>query len=139
MIKQNLYDNWSVRAVGDLSEVPSEIRDQSIGAKVPGCIHTDLLRAGKFPDPYLGLNEYKLQWIGRTDWEYRTTFDADPKLFNHERIDLAFGGLDTVAKIELNGTLIGETQNMHRSYRLDVRKALKRGSNELRVTFASAV
>src|SRR3989440_11710557 len=135
MFKQNLHDNWSVRAVGDVGEVPSEIRGENLPAKVPGCIHTDLLRAGKIPDPYLDLNEYKLQWIGKTDWEYRTTFDADPKLFDHERIDLVFDGLDTVAKIELNGTLISETQNMFRSFRFDVRKILKKGSNELRVTF----
>jgi beta-galactosidase/beta-glucuronidase len=139
MLKQILHDNWSVRAVGDLSEVPSEIRDDTFPANVPGCVHTDLLRAGKIPDPYLDLNEYKLQWIGQTDWEYRSTFDADAKLFDHERIDLVFDGLDTVARIELNGAVVGETQNMHRSYRFDVRKHLKRGSNELRVKFASAV
>src|SRR4051794_30420087 len=139
MFKQNLHDNWSVRAVGDLSEVPSEIRDSTIAANVPGCIHTDLMRAGRIPDPYLDLNEYKLQWIGCSDWEYRTTFDADPKLFDHERIDLVFDGLDTVARIELNGTLIGETQNMFRSFRFDVRKSLKRGHNELRITLASPV
>src|SRR5438105_10677194 len=58
MIKQNLHDNWSVRAVNDLSEVPAEVRDETIRAQVPGCIHTDLMRAGKIPDPYLDLNEY---------------------------------------------------------------------------------
>src|SRR4051812_31151952 len=139
MLKQSLHDNWSVRAVGDLSEVPSEIRGERFPANVPGCIHTDLMRNGKIADPYLDLNEYKLQWIGKTDWEYRTTFDADAALFDHERIDLVFDGLDTVAKIELNGTLIGQTQNMHRSFRFDVRQHLKPRSNELRVTFASAV
>src|SRR5205814_5202973 len=58
---------------------------------------------------------------------------------DHERIDLVFDGLDTVARIELNGALIADTQNMFRSYRFDVRKVLKHGSNELCVTFASAV
>jgi beta-mannosidase len=106
---------------------------------VPGCVHTDLLRAGKIPDPYRDLNEHKLQWIGHTDWQYRTTFVADEQLFPHERIDLVFDGLDTIARIELNGSLIGETFNMHRGYRFDVRKQLKRGENELVVTFASPV
>jgi beta-mannosidase len=139
MIKQTIHDNWSVRAVDDLGEVPSDICDASVPAQVPGCVHTDLLRAGRIPDPYLDLNEYKLQWIGQTDWEYRTAFHADEKLFDHERIDLVFDGLDTVATIELNGTRIGQTQNMFRSYRFDVRQHLKHGTNELRVTFASAV
>ena len=50
MIKQPIHDNWSVRAVGDLSEVSSHLRDAVIPAKVPGCVHTDLLRAGKIPE-----------------------------------------------------------------------------------------
>jgi len=77
MLKQTLHQDWTARAVGDLAEVPSNIGDQVIPATVPGCVHTDLMRAGKIPDPYRDLNEYALQWIGRTDWEYRTTFDAD--------------------------------------------------------------
>ncbi|HEX3358108.1 MAG TPA: glycoside hydrolase family 2 TIM barrel-domain containing protein, partial [Tepidisphaeraceae bacterium] len=139
MLKQTLHDHWSLRPVGDLSEVPSNLRDISIPAQIPGCVHTDLIRAAKIPDPYLDLNEYTLQWIGQTDWEYRTTFDANPKLFDHERIDLVFDGLDTIAKIELNGSLIAQTQNMFRSYRFDVRKLLKRTGNELRITFACPV
>src|SRR5262245_40155498 len=122
MLKQNLHEQWAVRPVGDLSEVPPALRDISIPARVPGCVHTDLLRAGTIPDPYEDLNEYKLQWISRTDWEYRVVFDAEAKLFDHERIDLCFDGLDTVASIELNGTHIASTQNMFRSYRFDVRK-----------------
>src|SRR2546423_14667538 len=44
-----------------------------------------------------------------------------------------------MATIEFNGTLISNTQNMFRSFRFDVRKSLRKGSNELRVTFASPV
>src|SRR5688572_25617818 len=139
MLKQPLHENWTVRAVGDLSEVPAALRDVSVRAMVPGCVHTDLMRAGKIDDPYRGLNEFKTRWIGHTDWEYRTTFDADAKLFDHERIDLVCDGLDTVAAIVLNGREVARTQNMHRGYRFDVRPTLKRGSNELVVTFASPV
>src|SRR5439155_20700643 len=139
MIKQQLHENWTVRAAGDLTEVPPELRDAIVPARVPGCVHTDLIRADKIPDPYRDFNELKLRWIGHTDWQYRTTFAADGKLFDHERIDLVCDGLDTVARIELNGTLIGETRNMHRGYRFNVRTALRRGANELLITFASPV
>ncbi|MEA2709591.1 MAG: beta-mannosidase [Phycisphaerales bacterium] len=139
MIKQILHDNWTVRAAGDRSEVPGGLREIVVPARVPGCVHTDLLRAGKIPDPYQDLNEHKLQWIGHTDWQYRTIFHADEQLFTHERIDLVFDGLDTVAYIELNGSIVAETFNMHRGYRFDVRKSLKRGENELVITFASPV
>jgi beta-mannosidase len=139
MIKQPLHDTWTVRAVGDLSEVPAALRDLSVDAQVPGCVHTDLMRAGKIPDPYRGLDEFQTRWIGHTDWAYRTTFEADAAMFDHERIDLVCDGLDTVARIELNGSLVAETFNMHRGYRFDVRNALKRGTNELVLTFASPV
>ncbi len=139
MIKQSLHDNWAVRAVGDLSEVPSSLRDIIVPSRVPGCVHTDLMRAGKIPDPYRDLNEFAVRWIGLTDWEYRTIFDADAKLFDHERIDLVCDGLDTFARIELNGSLVAETFNMHRGYRFDVRPHLKKGKNELTITFASPV
>jgi beta-mannosidase len=139
MIKQTLHDGWTVRPTGDLAEVPPQLRDTATSATVPGCVHTDLLRAGRIPDPYLDRNEFDLQWIGHTDWQYRTSFDADPRMFDHERIDLVADGLDTVARIELNGQLVAETQNMHRGYRFDVRQHLKRGRNELAITFASPV
>src|SRR5438046_2824636 len=102
MHKQALHENWTVRAVGDLSEVPQPLCGFALPARVPGCIHADLLRAGKIDDPYLDQNEFKTLWIGHTAWEYRTTFDADEKLFDHERIDLVADGLDTVATIHLN-------------------------------------
>jgi beta-mannosidase len=139
MLKQILHDNWTVHAVSNPGEVPANIGHNEVPARVPGCVHTDLMRAGLIEDPYFGLNEPKLTWIGRTDWQYRTTFDADPKLFDQERIDLVCDGLDTVAKIELNGTQVAETINMHRGYRFDVRKALKKGRNELTITFTSPV
>ncbi|HVT87998.1 MAG TPA: glycoside hydrolase family 2 TIM barrel-domain containing protein [Tepidisphaeraceae bacterium] len=139
MLKQRLSDDWTVKAISNFSEVPDAIRDATILARVPGCVHTDLLRAGLIDDPYFGQNEPKLFWIGRTDWQYTTYFDADPKLFDHERIDLVCDGLDTVATIILNGSEVARTQNMHCGYRFDVRRALKKGKNELTILFESPV
>jgi beta-mannosidase len=139
MLKQTLHDGWTVRAIGDLAQVPGGIRNVVVPASVPGCVHTALLRAGLIEDPYYGLNEPKQRWIGETDWEYCTNFTADPKLFEHERIDLVCDGLDTVATILLNGSEIARTQNMHRGYRFDVRPALRKGTNELIIRFASPV
>ncbi len=139
MLKQTLHTGWTVKAVNDVSQVPPPLVGVAIQATVPGCIHTDLFREGKIPDPYEDFNEFQTRWIGVTDWQYTTTFNADEKLFTHERLDLVCDGLDTVATIELNGTQIAQTQNMHRSYRFDVRPSLRRGKNELKVTFTSPV
>ena len=69
MIRQTLRTGWTLRAVGDLSEVPPELRGEMLAAQVPGCVHTDLLRAGKIADPYRELNEFSSRWIGQTAWE----------------------------------------------------------------------
>ena len=49
-------------------------QDEWLPAKVPGCVHTDLLAAGKIQDPFNRDVEASLQWIGKTDWQYRRTF-----------------------------------------------------------------
>ena len=69
MHRQALHLGWTIRAIGDLGEVPANLRGAEIAARVPGCVHTALLAAGKIADPYRDLNEHKFQWIGRTDWQ----------------------------------------------------------------------
>ncbi|GGQ02914.1 beta-mannosidase [Streptomyces griseomycini] len=101
-------------------------------AVVPGCVHTDLLAAGLIPDPFLGRNEAEVAWVGRRDWTYETELAAGPGA--HERTDLVFDGLDTVAEILLDGRPLGRVRNMHRSYRFDVTGL----SGRLAVRFASA-
>ena len=130
-----LHDGWQAIGVG--GPIADGVAGRSVAATVPGSIHTDLLAAGLIPDAYLDDNERLVAWIGACDWRYSTTFSwaADGK----DRTDLVFDGLDTVARIELNGRLIGETRNMHRSYRFDVRELLVEGDNELVVIFASPI
>jgi beta-mannosidase len=131
-----LHHNWTVRSVA--GPVPADVaRAGRIPATVPGAVHTDLLAAGLIEDPYLDDNERLLAWIGLTDWCYESTFDWTPD--GAERAELVFEGLDTVATVELNGTLLAATRNMHRTYRLDVTGVLREGANTLAVTFDSAV
>ncbi|MEY2402134.1 MAG: beta-mannosidase, partial [Ilumatobacteraceae bacterium] len=90
------------------------------------------------PDPYLDCNETTLAWAHGADWRYATTFQAEAP-HPGERVSLIFEGIDTVGVVELNGTVLGHTANMHRSYRFDVRETLRAGKNELVVTVGSAL
>jgi beta-mannosidase len=137
-----LHDGWTLRPVGDVDAVPHAVvvrgERGGVPAAVPGCVHTDLMAAGLIDDPYLDRNEPKTSWIGRTDWRYSTSFThgaaaADPDA----RHQLAFDGLDTIATIELNGTQVGTSANMHRRYRFDVTDVVRDGANDLVVTFAA--
>ena len=107
-------------------------------AEVPGTIHTDLLTSKLIPDPYYRDNEAKLQWIGERDWQYRTVFDVEEKIFSKDRINLVFDGLDTYAVIYLNGKLILEADNMFRAWEANVKGILKRKNNQLQIIFFSA-
>lgn len=130
-----LHDGWTLHAAG--GPVPAGLEIDGVPAQVPGCVHTDLLTAGLIPDPYHGVNEALLAWIGLVDWTYRTTFAWAPD--GDERHDLVFDGVDTVATITLNGHVLGEVANQHRSYRYDVRTILREGANDLEVRFRAPV
>ncbi|MGW2477713.1 glycoside hydrolase family 2 protein [Streptomyces sp. NPDC001665] len=121
-------------------EAPDTLREAArLPATVPGCVHTDLLDAGLIPDPFVDLNEKEVAWVGRADWSYRTGLTATADATGHERTDLVFDGLDTVAEVRLDGRLLGTTRNMHRSYRYDITGRTDPGRDTpLQVDFTSA-
>jgi beta-mannosidase len=82
--------------------------------RFPGTVHTDLLANKIIEDPYYRVNEKQLQWIDKADWEYRNIFIAGDDVLACEKIELEFKGLDTYAKVYLNGELLLEADNMFR-------------------------
>lgn len=104
---------------------------------MPASIHTALLQAGQIEDPFYRDNEEKLQWIEQEDWEFQCTFEADSALLERKHIEMNFRGLDTYAHVYLNDSLILETDNMFRSWKADVKKLLRPGSNNLHIYFES--
>lgn len=135
-----LHEGWTLTAARLPADAPAAVEDPlttGIPAVVPGEAHLDLRRTGLIADPFDGDNESAQQWIGDTAWTYSTTFVWQPGLAT--RTDLVAYGLDTVATIEVNGVVVGRTQNMHRSYRWNVGNALREGENTLVVTFAAPV
>jgi beta-mannosidase len=130
MEKVSLNGEWRAAQVGATLKVP---------AQVPGCIHTDLLAAGKITDPYYRDNELKLQWIGEVDWLYSRSFTVPAALLKHDKVLLRCEGLDTFATVTLNGAEIGRTNNMFRTWEFDVKSALKAGRNTIEVRFDSTI
>jgi beta-mannosidase len=103
-------------------------------AKVPGCIHTDLLLNDQIPDPFFGENEQQLQWIGESDWVYKTNFNVG-EILENKHIELVFDGLDTYAGVYLNDSLILTADNMFRQWHIEVKTLLRKGDNNLEVHF----
>ena len=104
-------------------------------AKVPGTVHTDLLENKLIPDPYRGINEKDLQWIGEKNWTYETEFTADKEILKRKNIELDFKGLDTYADVYLNDVKILPADNYFREWKTDCTGIIKAGQNKLTVKF----
>jgi beta-mannosidase len=131
-----LEAKWEFRAVSKTDR--AELKDWH-PAQVPGVVQTDLLRDGLIPDPFYQDNDTRLQWIGLTDWEYRTTFQADAATLAHDHVDLVFEGLDTYADVYVNDQAVLHSDNMFRRWRVPAKALLKTGANTLRVVFHSPI
>ncbi|RPD44508.1 glycoside hydrolase family 2 protein [Hymenobacter sediminis] len=112
-------------------------KDNWAPATVPGTVHTDLLATKQIEDPLYRDNETKQQWIGKTDWEYETTFSVPAATLQRANLELVFKGLDTYADVTLNGTAILHTDNMFREWRANVKPQLKAEGNRLHIRFRS--
>lgn len=121
---------WQFRKAGGSDWLP---------ATVPGTVHTDLLNNKKIEDPFYRTNEKGLQWIGTTDWEYKTTFPVDDRLLQNENINLVFEGLDTYADVLVNDKPVLSADNMFRSWTKEIKANLVKGENSLRIYFHSPI
>jgi beta-mannosidase len=125
-----------------LSSLRWEFRQAPTGgwrdARVPGCVHRDLLAHKLIPDPFRADNERLVQWVGEAVWEYRARFDPGAALRAETQIELVADGLDTLATVFLNGRKLGASNNMFVGNRWSLRGRLRPGANELLIRFDSA-
>ena len=120
---------WNFAAEGDSLSYP---------AVVPGTVHADLLRNGLLDDPFYGTNEEKVAWVETKGWSYTTTFTVDADdLARYSCARLIFEGLDTFARIVLNGEPVMQTDNMFVAWEKEVRDKIVAGKNTLTVHFTS--
>ena len=119
--------SWMVVQKGKLDPIP---------ASVPGDIFTDLLAAGRIPDPNFRENNSVIQWVGLVPWVYYRDFHVTSELLTQPKVVLHCAGLDTLAAIWINDILIARPENMFRDWILDVKRNLKPGSNSIRIEFS---
>lgn len=79
---------------------------------IPTSVHVELLKLGRIPDPFKGLDEWAVQceaWIsrnltagvGEADWVFKTTFEVSEEQLKHAHVALVFEGLDTYCEVKL--------------------------------------
>ena len=126
----NINENWVFKQLNDSTWLK---------ASVPGSVHTDLINNGIIEDPYFRLNERKVQWVDKKDWVYQTTFNIVGQEFSKQNHELNFEGLDTYATVYLNDSMILKSNNMHRTYKVNVKPYLIEGDNVLRILLESPI
>ena len=87
-------DTGAVRAL----PLPDDIDVKSVRATVPGNCELDLVRAGILPNPEVGMNALALRPFEGFQWLYTRAFEA-PEIPAGRRVELVFGGIDTLADI----------------------------------------
>ncbi|RAR07786.1 glycoside hydrolase family 2 protein [Stemphylium lycopersici] len=130
---QQLSKGWTFKQGDDAEDSWMPVKS------VPTNVHLDLMDNGKIPDPFLGFNELKAEWVADKVWKYKVELPEVPEAKEGIVHVLAFDGLDTFATVKLNGGTILESDNMFVPHRIDVTKKLESGKkNTLEIDFASA-
>ena len=127
--KIKLSKNWTI------SNVNSSRESIKIHAEVPTNTYVELVKNDLIQDPYYSENALDLGWVETAEWLFETEFDLE---VSDKKQILCFESLDTFATIYLNGSKIGETENMFRSYHFDISDRLKAKDNKLQVQFSPA-
>ena len=108
-----------------------------VNATVPGSVYHDLLTAGQIPDPFYRDSENEALKIMDNDFVYSRSFTVPAGLLENDAVVLRCEGLDTLATVTVNGTVVGTGKNMHRTYEFDVKDVLHPGENQITVKFDS--
>lgn len=129
MKKQYLNGKWSIWREGEFM----------CDVSVPGSVISGLYASGKIPCPYAGEKEYEIRDLFWKDYEFVRKFELTKEALMQTKLFLVCESLDTLAKVYINGFLVGETNNMHRTYRIPLENYGKEGENEICICFQSVL
>ncbi len=126
-MKIDLSGKWNLKRVDG---------NQNITAAIPGSVLDALIGNGIVQDPYYRDNaEYVRKYL-MYDYVFSRTFTLPKKMLENKNY-LFLDGVDTAAKIYLNGVQIAQVNDMHMRYRILLDNSLLRNENEIRIEFCS--
>ena len=144
MISYSLDGDWEL----DFGPPPAEnkpippIEDDAwrqIEAKVPGNVEIAMQQERIIQDPMIGRRAYRLREYEGHQWWYRRNFEK-PAFEPHQRVELVFDGIDTIATVLVNHEVVGTARNMFVQHRFDITDHVaEKGPNYLAVRIDSPV
>lgn len=148
MKQQIAVTGWFIRQVeaeevpaGKLApdSVPAGPGDGKVWYPAPGAcsVHEVLYREGLIGEEIFDGAVDRYQWIGASDWIYTAPFSVPEEMAGRALL-LRFSGLDTVAKVFLNGRAVTSSRNMFLPLEVDVTGKVLAGENVLTVYFTAA-
>ncbi len=133
MKRMEIRDNWILRVEQDNAYCRA---GEEFPTGIPGTVYGTLMASGRMPDPRQGENEKDALALMQGDFVFETRFALDEEMLSAEALTLTFYGIDTLSEISLNGIILGETDNMHRTWEYDVSSVASR-ENRLKITLHS--
>ncbi|MEE3393239.1 MAG: glycoside hydrolase family 2 protein [Lachnospiraceae bacterium] len=110
---------------------------KAVTGAIPGSVYSFLLDAGMMPEPSFRDNELKCLGLMKYDYTFKRKFDVPASFLYAPHQILRFDGIDTLADIYMNESLLGSVNNMHRSWEYDVKNILKEHDNIITVIIHS--
>ena len=129
MYRKSLEGTWQL-TIDPQSAAPSA----PISGTLPGCNYLDLMAAG-MEDPFYGTNENTATEKGHHDHSYRRKFVVSTEELACAHLEFVGDGIDTVARLLINGQEAGYMNNFHRIWRFDIKNLVCEGENEIELRF----
>lgn len=128
MLEILLNGQWQMRPADSEAWLP---------ASVPGSVYSDLLASDSMPDPYYRDNEMKTLPLSDKDYIYQKRFTLTKEDLSCDALLLHCKGIDTIADIFVNDSLVGHTENMHRTWDFELHPYVHDGENTIQIHFYS--
>ncbi|EIE20788.1 glycoside hydrolase [Coccomyxa subellipsoidea C-169] len=112
----------------------------TVDAAVPVYALEALHNAKLVPDPLERFNELALRWTASETWVFERLFNVSASMASQDNLDLVLTGVDTVADIYVDNTLLRSVYNAHRQYRIPIKAALNSttGAHSLKIVIQPA-
>lgn len=104
--------------------------------KLPGDIHSALIKQGVIVDPYFGCNEDDVQWVGESDWTLTKNIHIAQQWLCASAIELQLSSVDTTADFYVNEKHVLHCENMFQHYRIDILPFVLAGINEVKIVLS---
>jgi beta-mannosidase len=112
---------------------------EKTNAETPGTVLGTWTGSKVVPDPYYGENEKSITPLFNREFEYSRTFSVGKELLAHDKAELVCLGIDTLGEVFINEKSVLRVNNMHRSWRVNVKELLKQGENSIRIVLFSSI